>query len=231
MKKLVPLGVLIFVLSFLGVVLIYQTGDGTIEGMNNTESKDVFDPSKGGFKVATLAGGCFWCIEAPFQNMEGVLDVVSGYAGGKEETATYKNVAGGNTQHREAVQVFFNPKEVSYQEILGLFWKQIDPTDDGGQFADRGPQYRTAIFVHSEEQLEQANHSKQSLQDSGKFEADILTEVLPYTTFFLAEEYHQDYFKKAKAHYEQYKKASGRAGFIEENWAKDAALEYSGKNN
>lgn len=228
MKKFLWLGGILVV--FLGTALIFRS-DGTIITSMENEPKDFVGPDGVVFEVATLAGGCFWCIEAPFQNTDGVLDVVSGYAGGTKETATYAQVSGGKTNHREAVQVFFDPKKISYQDILDLFWRQIDPTDDGGQFADRGPQYRTAIFTHSKQQAEQANISKLALQDSQKFETDVVTEVLPYTTFFLAEDYHQDYFKKAKDHYEQYKKASGRSGFLEENWAKDAALEYSKKDN
>lgn len=178
-------------------------------------------------EIATFAGGCFWCIEAPFQSIRGVAEAVSGYAGGAKENAKYQLVASGKTKHREAVQVFFDPNIVSYEELVDLFWKQIDPTDDGGQFADRGYEYTTAIYYSSESQKVIAEKSLMELAESGRFRESIVTKIIPFTTFFPAEEYHQDYYKKAKDHYERYKKGSGRSGFIDENWAKEAALEAS----
>ena len=202
------------------IVIIVIMFTSTTDNSNMVEAL-----SYDGASVATLAGGCFWCIEAPFHSLPGVIDVISGYAGGTAEDAVYKRVAYGQTDHREAVQVFFDPEQVTYQEVLDLFWRQIDPTDAGGQFADRGFQYTTAIFAHDDKQRQIAESSRNVLSDSGKFTEPIVTEVLPFTTFFPAEEYHQDYYKKAKAHYERYKKASGRSDFIEENWAKEAALQ------
>lgn len=181
-------------------------------------------PDSGKREVITLAGGCFWCIEAYLQETPGVIDAVSGYAGGTAETANYKIVSNGKTEHKEAVQVTYDPEQVSTKEVLDVFWSHIDPTDADGQFADRGPQYKTAIFYHSKEQQKIALDSKQRLSESGLFNKPIVTEILPFTTFFEAEEYHQDYYLKASAHYERYKIASGRAGFVEDTWAKDAAL-------
>ncbi len=178
------------------------------------------------YETITLAGGCFWCTEAYFQEEEGIIDAVSGYAGGDEATASYLAVAKGTTKHREAVQITYNPQIISTEEILDIYWSHIDPTNPGGQFADRGFQYTTAIFYQNNEQKDVALDSKARLEESGLFDNSIATEVLPLTTFFKAEEYHQDYYKKAADHYERYKKASGRAGFVEETWAKDAAIQF-----
>lgn len=178
------------------------------------------------YEVITLAGGCFWCSEAYLQEEPGVIDAVSGYAGGAADTATYQIVSSGKTNHRESVQVTYDPTQISTEEVLDVYWSHIDPVDAGGQFADRGFQYTTAIFFHTTTQRDVAIDSKARLENSGLFDAPIATKILPFTTFFVAEEYHQDYYKKASAHYERYKKASGRAGFIEETWAKDAALLY-----
>ena len=177
-------------------------------------------------EVITLAGGCFWCTEAFFQEAAGVIDAVSGYAGGDASSASYKEVSKGTTAHREAVQVTYDPARISTQEILDIYWGHIDPTDTEGQFADRGFQYTTAIYYHTNDQRVIAEASKVALSESGLFEAPIAPLVIPYTTFFPAEEYHQDYYKKSADHYERYKQGSGRAGFIEENWAKAAALEF-----
>ena len=176
--------------------------------------------------VVTLAGGCFWCIEAFFQEAPGVVSAVSGYAGGTADTATYKQVSSGTTGHREAVQVTFDPTRISVNDILDIFWSHFDPTDAGGQFVDRGTQYTTAIFYQTDEQKQLAEASKSALGKSGVFNAAIVTKILPLNTFYPAEEYHQDYYKKSAEHYEQYKNASGRVGFIKENWAKQAALDF-----
>lgn len=173
-----------------------------------------------------LAGGCFWCIEAFLQETPGVVDAVSGYAGGSADTATYKEVSGGSTSHREAVKVTYDPARINLEAVLDVYWSHIDPTDTGGQFADRGFQYTTAILYQSEEQKKIAEDTKNALERSGLFTDPIATKIVPYSSFYPAEEYHQDYYKKSSSHYERYKKASGRSGFIEENWAKKAALEF-----
>lgn len=183
-----------------------------------------------GVGMATFAGGCFWCIEAALQETPGVIKAISGYAGGTEEEATYKKVYTGETGHKEAVQIQYDPSDVDYRTLVETFFQQIDPNDDGGQFSDRGNQYRTAIFYHDEEQKEIATELIQELEDSQKFDQPIVTEILPYTTFFPAEEYHQDFYKKSSDYYEEYKEGSGRAGFISENWAKELGLENSREN-
>lgn len=169
---------------------------------------------------ATFAGGCFWCMESAFEGQDGVYEAISGYAGGDEETADYRTVSSGRTEHREGVQVYYNPTEITYQQLLEVFWRQIDPTDDGGQFADRGPQYRTAIFYHDEKQKALAEESKKNLEESGKFTDPIATKIIEYTTFFPAEEEHQNFAQKKAEYYQQYKKGSGRADYIEETWEK-----------
>jgi len=171
-------------------------------------------------KVATFAGGCFWCIEAIYDEMDGVESAVSGYTGGKAETATYSQVARGSTDHREAVQVKFYPSIVSYEELLDAYWRSIDPTDAGGQFADRGYQYTTAIYVHNEDQREKAEKSRQNLSESDMFDEPIVTEINEFDEFYVAEDKHQNYSEKRTAHYKVYKKASGREGFLKKIWEK-----------
>jgi peptide methionine sulfoxide reductase msrA/msrB len=177
--------------------------------------------------VATFAGGCFWCIEAAFEAEEGVIEAISGYTGGEEENPSYKQVSSGQTGHLEAVQVLYNSDQVSYGELLDVFWRNIDPTDNSGQFADKGPHYRTAIFYHEEEQRIQAERSKNSLEVSGIFDKPIVTEIRPFNVFYKAEEYHQDYYKKNVLRYNSYKKLSGRQGFIEETWKEDEETPYN----
>ncbi len=179
-----------------------------------------------GYETITLAGGCFWCTEAYFQEHPGVIDAVSGYAGGSEQDASYLKVSKGTTKHREAVQITYDPKVISTEEILDIYWSHIDPTNTLGQFADKGFQYTTAIFYHDDAQKEVAIDSKKRLEQSGLFKNPIATEILSFANFFKAEEYHQDYYKKSSDHYERYKKGSGRAGFVEETWAKDAAIKF-----
>lgn len=172
-------------------------------------------------ETAIFGGGCFWCMEPPFEQLEGVTDVIAGYTGGSEEDATYPKVSGGGTGHYEAVLVRYDPDRISYKELVETFWHQIDPTDGGGQFADRGSQYKTAIFYNSDEQKEVARQSKADLDQSGMFEHPVVTEILPVQPFYEAEEYHQDYYRKNVVHYNMYKAGSGRQAFIETVW-KDA---------
>ncbi len=167
---------------------------------------------------ATFAGGCFWCIAAAFQKVSGVSKVISGYTGGYTENPTYEEVCSGRTGHFEAVQVTFNPAVISYEKLLDIFWRKIDPTDPGGQFADRGDSYRTAIFYHNDEQRLRAEESKKGLEASGRFAGPIVTEILPAVVFYPAEEYHQDYHQKNPGHYGRYRTGSGREAFINTNW-------------
>lgn len=172
-----------------------------------------------GEQTAIFGGGCFWCMEPPFEQQTGVTEVVAGYTGGLENEATYEQVSSGRTNHIESVRVRYDPQQVSYTELLDIFWRQIDPTDDGGQFADRGRHYKTAIFYASEEQRVAAEQSKKALEQSGIFERPIVTAILPVKPFYEAEEYHQDYYLKNVLHYNLYKKGSGREAFITKVWA------------
>ena len=172
--------------------------------------------TKGLTQTATFAGGCFWCVQADFEKVPGVVRVVSGYTGGSEDNPTYESYAKGG--HVEAVQVFYDPAKVTYQQLLDYFWKHIDPTDGAGQFVDRGPQYRSAIFYHDQEQKQLADRSKEDLAKSGRFTKPIATEILPFTKFYPAEDYHQDYYKKNPLRYKYYRYGSGRDQFLEKVW-------------
>ncbi|WP_227935006.1 peptide-methionine (S)-S-oxide reductase MsrA [Alkalihalobacillus deserti] len=169
-------------------------------------------------EVATFAGGCFWCMVKPFDQYEGIESVVSGYTGGYTENPTYKEVCSETTGHYEAVQITYNPSIFPYEKLLTIYWQQIDPTDAGGQFFDRGDSYRTAIFYHNEEQRLLAEQSKADLSDSEKFNRPVTTQILPAKPFYPAEEYHQNYYKKNPLHYNRYRTGSGREAFINHNW-------------
>ena len=182
-------------------------------------------------QILTVAGGCFWCMEPPFEALVGVKSVVSGYAGGKEVSPKYEDVARGKTGHREAVQITFNPELVSVERLLEVFWRQINPTDNKGQFVDRGFQYSPAIFYHDDNQKKLAEKSKVFIEKSKKFKK-IKTPILKFTTFYPAEEYHQDYYKKSlltKAKYKYYRNASGRDDYINEHWKDDNLFEWGVK--
>ncbi|WP_455660306.1 peptide-methionine (S)-S-oxide reductase MsrA [Pradoshia sp.] len=171
-------------------------------------------------ELATFAGGCFWCMVSPFEEQPGIYGIVSGYTGGHTENPTYEEVCSDTTGHYEAVQITFNPDVMPYETLLEQYWQQIDPTDPGGQFNDRGQSYRTAIFYHNEEQHRLAEESKQALAESGRFQKEIVTEIRPAAPFYEAEEKHQQYHKKNPFHYNLYREGSGRARFIRENWKK-----------
>jgi peptide methionine sulfoxide reductase msrA/msrB len=167
-------------------------------------------------KSAVLAGGCFWCVESDFEKVPGVVEAISGYTGGRGENPTYEDYAAKG--HVEAVKVIYDPKKVSYRDLLAYFWRHVDPTDPGGQFVDRGPQYRSVIFYQDEDQKQQAEESKQALEKSGKFGRPIVTEILPLGKFYPAEAYHQDYYKTHALKYKYYRWNSGRDQFLEKVW-------------
>jgi peptide methionine sulfoxide reductase msrA/msrB len=183
------------------------------------EEVDVSMPENGrNLEKATFAGGCFWCMEPPFEKLDGVVEVVSGYTGGTKEDPTYEEVCSGQTGHLEAVQVVFDPGKVSYSELLRVFWQNIDPTDAGGQFVDRGSQYGTGIFYHNDVQKALAERSKELLEGAGIFATPIVTEIRESTRFYNAEDYHQDYYKKCPVRYKGYKALSGREQYIQKVW-------------
>jgi len=171
------------------------------------------------YEKATFAGGCFWCMVSPFEELPGIISIRSGYTGGHTENPTYKEVCTETTGHAEAVQIVYDPEIFPYTKLLELYWQQIDPTDAGGQFYDRGSSYRTTIYYHTDEQRELAEISKQEVAASGRFDKPIVTPIEPAQTFYEAEEYHQDYHKKNIGHYKRYRKGSGRDAFINEHWS------------
>ena len=172
-------------------------------------------------EVATFAGGCFWCMEPPFEKLKGVDAVISGYTGGHTENPKYGEVSAGTTGHAEAVEVHFDPAQITYGELLDIFWRNIDPTTKDRQFVDSGSQYRTGIFYHDEEQKRLAEESRRKLDASGRFGKPIVTEIVPAGKFYPAEEYHQDYYKKSATRYKFYRFNSGRDQYLERIWGRD----------
>lgn len=175
-------------------------------------------PTHAETKAAYFAGGCFWCMEPPFEKLNGVKEVLSGYSGGHKKNPTYKEVSKGGTGHLEAVKVVYDPSKVSYEELLEVFWQQIDPTDPNGQFVDQGDSYRPAIFFTSKDEQNLAQKSKDYLSKSKRFSKPITLEIIPFKNFYPAEEYHQDYYKKNPLRYKYYRYRSGRDQFIDKHW-------------
>jgi len=189
------------------------------------EAQDAGKPGAGDkkYEKATFAGGCFWCIEPPFDKLDGVVDTIAGYTGGNVKNPTYEQVSTGTTGHAEAVEIIYDPEVVSYEKLLEVFWLNIDPTDAGGQFADRGSQYRPEIFYHSEVQRKAAEASKKKLDESGKFSKPVVVAITEATEFYPAEEYHQSYYKKNELKYKMYKYGSGRQSFIDKYNREDSS--------
>ena len=184
--------------------------------INSRQQKECYIMEK-----ATFAGGCFWCMVKPFDSWDGIEKVTSGYIGGHVENPTYEDVKKGDSGHVEAVEILFNPEIFSYEKLLEIYWMQIDPTDAGGQFHDRGESYKTIIFTHNSNQHEAALLSKQKLAESGRFKKPIVTEIREATAFWPAEDHHQDYYKKEEAHYKEDRAKSGRDEFLNNHWDKN----------
>jgi peptide-methionine (S)-S-oxide reductase len=206
MEKLIFLLLGVFLVGTLPVLTVFS------ETTRNKEQSN-----KDQFAKATFAGGCFWCMEPPYDKLDGVISTTSGYTGGHKENPTYKEVSAGGTGHAEAIEIVYDPAKITYAELLEVFWRNIDPTVKDRQFCDYGDQYRTAIFYHNEEQKRLAEESKQKL--SGRFET-LYTEIVPASTFYPAEDYHQDYYKKNPLRYKYYRYACGRDQRLEELWGK-----------
>jgi peptide-methionine (S)-S-oxide reductase len=185
-----------------------------------THAEETKDTTAGieGAAVATFAGGCFWCMEPPYDELEGILSTTSGYVGGHQENPTYKQVSAGTTGHTEAVQILYDPKKISYEKLLEVFWRNVDPTTPDRQFCDRGSQYRTGIFYHDEQQQRAAEASKSALAQSKPFDAPIVTEISAAGTFYPAEDYHQDYYQKNPLRYKFYRFNCGRDQRLDELW-------------
>jgi peptide methionine sulfoxide reductase msrA/msrB len=208
--------VLLIAALVVGAVWVWQKAGG-----EQNQGLDMMVKETTALKTATFAGGCFWCTEADFEKVPGVVKVISGYAGGQKKNPTYEEVSSGTTGHVEAVQVYYDPSKVTYQQLLDYFWRHIDPTDTGGQFVDRGSQYRSVIFYQDEEQKRLAQKSKEALDHSGRFKKPVVTDIVKFTNFYPAEEYHQDYYKKNPLRYRYYRYASGRDQFLAEVWGKE----------
>jgi len=215
MKSIALFGLLTLSLFLIGYAQSDIAGEKQTATMNSN------------LKIATFAGGCFWCVEAGFEKLAGVKEAVSGYVGGDLKNPTYKQVSAGKTGHVEAVQVYYDPKVITYEKLLDAFWQQVNPTDGDGQFVDRGQQYRTAIFYHSEKQRAAAEKSRTALNSSGRFDKSVVTELYPVTKFWVAEEYHQDYYKKNPLRYKFYRYNSGRDQFLDKTWGKDRHMKTS----
>jgi len=214
MKTIVLIAIIVtFGIIFLG----FQKSNTQQEKMNTAMEKE-----QKALKEATFAGGCFWCIESDFEKFDGVVEAISGYVGGHTANPTYKEVSAGVTGHAEAVRVLYDPQKITYTKLLDIFWQHIDPTDPGGQFVDRGSQYRSVIFYHNDEQKSLAEESKGKLEASGRFTKSIATEIVPVSEFYEAEDYHQDYYKKNSLRYKFYRYNSGRDQFLKKAWADTA---------
>jgi len=210
--------ILIAILITFGLILVgFQKSNNQQEKMDTTMDKKQKDLSE-----ATFAGGCFWCTESDFEKFDGVVEVISGYVGGQTQNPTYNEVSAGGTGHAEAIRVQYDPQKITYNELLDIFWQHVDPTDPGGQFVDRGSQYRPAIFYHDDDQKRLAEASKSKLEKSGRFDKSIATEIVPVSEFYEAEDYHQDYYKKNPLRYKLYRYNSGRDQFLKKAWASTA---------
>lgn len=204
-------------LTAIGLLVFSLTGLGA-SPIEKRLNPDLQKESSAVMKVATFAGGCFWCMEPPFEKLQGVKQVISGYTGGTTQNPTYKDVSYGSTGHVEAVQIHYDATQVSYKDLLEVFWRNVDPTDNGGQFVDRGDSYLTAIYYHGAEQKKQAQESKKRLEASKRYALKIVTPIIEAKEFYAAEDYHQDYYKKNPVRYKYYRFRSGRDQFIEKVW-------------
>ncbi len=217
MKALLTIGITLVI----GAVLFgFQKSND--KQLKQAEKSPIMKADQKNLKTATFAGGCFWCVESDFEKVDGVVEAISGYTGGRKPNPTYKEVSAGGTGHTEAVQIRYDPDKITYKELLDVLWRHMDPTDAGGQFVDRGSQYRPAIFYHDEEQKRIAEESKAELDKSGRFSKPIATEIVPLGEFYPAEEYHQDYYDKNPLRYKLYRMGSGRDQFLKRTWGESA---------
>lgn len=213
-KLLIVLGILVFAQGYHLFANSYDE-EADIKKRNEARQNESYER-------AVFAGGCFWCVQPPFDHLDGVVTTTVGYTGGPEKNPTYKEVAYGKTGHTEAIEVIYDPDKVSYEKLVSVFWMTFDPTDADGQFYDRGQQYRPGIFYLNDDQRKIAEKSKKKLQESGRFNKPIVVEITEANEFWDAEEYHQMYYLKKPAHYKSYRIGSGRDKFIEKHWRKQA---------
>jgi len=209
------------------VILMVLAGCQRTDGQQPRTEKPM-DKQAVSLEEAVFAGGCFWCVEADFEKVEGVEEVLSGYTGGQRENPTYREVSSGQTGHLEAVLVRYDPARVSYRQLLEVFWQHVDPTDADGQFVDRGPQYRTAVFYTNEQQRQLAVESRRRLDASGRFDRPVVTEILKLQAFYPAEDYHQDYYRINPLRYSFYRRNSGRDHFLKKTWGETGSVAEQG---
>jgi peptide-methionine (S)-S-oxide reductase len=195
--------------------LLLVLGGGLLVGMH---SPSISETAKGGQAIATFAGGCFWCMEGPFDKLDGVVSTTSGYTGGQTVNPTYEEVSAGGTGHAEAVQVVYDPQKISYQELLAVYWPNTDPTTPDAQFCDHGDQYRPEIFYHDDKQRQLAEASKEEIKRTKTFSAPLVTEITQATAFYPAEEYHQDFYRKNPIRYKFYRFTCGRDARLATLW-------------
>ncbi len=191
-----------------------------LAGNGETQAQDLQPPPQSGLKTAAFAGGCFWCMVHPFDSLPGVVSVISGYTGGQVANPSYQQVSSGGTGHAESVRIDYDPKVVSYQKLLDVFWRNVDPFDGGGQFCDRGNQYRTAIFVADDDQRGLAEASKQAMEK--RFSRTLATQIVAAGPFYRAEDYHQNYYRENPLHYQFYRGRCGRDNRLQEVWGAEA---------
>ena len=219
LRSILPLGIAALALAGFAALLT------AFSGANARQPATVVyapGPELAGMALATFAGGCFWCVESAFEKVPGVKEAVSGYTGGRVAGPAYREVAGGSTGHVEAVQVYYDPAVINYEGLLEAFWRMHNPTDSGGQFVDRGAQYRPVIFYHDDLQRTMAEQAKDALDKSGRYDKPVTIEILPAETFYAAEDYHQDYYKKNPVRYQIYRYRCGRDARIKEVWGDEA---------
>jgi peptide-methionine (S)-S-oxide reductase len=219
LTKNLPLLALAGVLALAGALVAGPARSNNNEKPDKAE-KPMTDSAK--LSKATFAGGCFWCMEPPFDKLDGVISSTSGYIGGQKKDPTYEEVSAGVTGHTEAVEIVFDPAKVSYEKLLDVFWKNIDPTVSNRQFCDVGSQYRTGVFYHDDEQREAVEASKRAIDESGKLGVPIVTEITAATEFYPAEDYHQDYYRKNPVRYRYYRYGCGRDERLDDLWGDDS---------
>jgi methionine-S-sulfoxide reductase len=216
--------IIFFIQEYIFIFLFFNlliSGCGMSQSDNSTIKSQKMDENNPNYQTAIFAGGCFWCMQPPYDDLPGVVSTTVGYTGGHVSNPTYEQVSTGTTGHAEAVKIVFDSTKTSYSDLLKVFWHNIDPTNPLGQFADYGSQYRTAIFYLNEKQKELVLKSKKDLEASGMFDKPIVTEIEPASTFYPAEDYHQEFYKKNPLRYNSYKIGSGRAGFLKDKWGKE----------
>lgn len=205
-----------FLFGFFGLFLISELM--MVISSLGVQAEEVSEAKSGELAKATFAGGCFWCMQPPFDKLEGVVATSVGYTGGHRERPTYKEVSAGTTGHAEAIEVIYDPRKISYDQLLETFWRNIDPLDQGGQFCDRGSQYRAAIFYHDQEQKRLAEQSREQLGKTRGFKQSIVTEIVSASRFYSAEDYHQHYYKENPVRYKMYRYGCGRDKRLEQLW-------------